>query len=129
MALVACSREEPEVSSGGTPDYRPVALAFAQSLAARDYAKAHAMTSEAYRKRTTVDQLQAAFEAIVPRDWGSVGPVEVGETMTTWPDKQPGDLGWAYVSIGGDVYSEAITVVVASESGAARIRAVEFGRP
>jgi hypothetical protein len=49
--------------------------------------------------------------------------------MTSWPDKQPADLGWAYVSIGGDVYSEAVTVVVTSEEGTPRVRAVEFGRP
>jgi hypothetical protein len=127
LALVACSREGPEVSPG--TDFRKVALEFAQSLAARDYGKAHAMTTGAYRKRVNVDQLRAAFEAIVPLDRDPVGPVAIGETMTAWPDKQPGDLSWAYVSIGGDVYSEAVTVVVASESGAARIREVEFGRP
>jgi len=49
--------------------------------------------------------------------------------MATWPGKQPADIGWAYVSIGGEVYSEAITVVVTSESGEAKIREVEFGRP
>jgi hypothetical protein len=129
LALVACSREESGPSSGGTPDFRRVALEFAESLAARDYAKAHAMTAEAYRARTTVDQLGAAFEAIVPRDWDPAGPIEVGETMTAWPEKQPGDLGSAYVGIGGEVYSEAIMVVVALEHGAARIRQVEFGRP
>ena len=125
LAFVACSREGPEVSPG--TDFRKVALEFAQSLAARDYGKAHAMMCDARRKRVTVDQLRAAFEAIVPAD--PVGPVAIGETMTAWPDKQPGDLGWAYVSIGGDVYSEAIVVVVTSENGAARIREVEFGRP
>jgi hypothetical protein len=49
--------------------------------------------------------------------------------MTSWPSKQPSDIGWAYVSIGGDVYSEAVTVVVTSEQGEAKIREVEFGRP
>ena len=87
------------------------------------------MTSEAYREGTHVDELKAAFDAMVPSDWGRIGPITVGETMTTWPGWQPGDLGWAYVSIGGDVYSEAITVVVTAERGAARIRHVEFGRP
>jgi hypothetical protein len=33
------------------------------------------------------------------------------------------------VSIGGNTYSEAITVVVTSENGQQRIREVEFGRP
>jgi predicted lipoprotein len=127
VALAACSKEEPDVPPG--TDYRKVALEFAQSLAARDYAKAHAMTSAAYRKQMTVDQLRAAFEAIVPTDWGPIGPIEVGQTLATWPDKQPADLGWAYVSIGGDIASEAIVVVVTAENGAARIRQVEFGRP
>jgi hypothetical protein len=126
LLLVACSKEEPGVAPG--TDFRKVALEFAQSLAARDYAKAHAMATEAYRKRTSVDQLKAAFEAIVPLDW-RVGQIAVGETMATWPDRQAHDLGWAYVSIGGDTYSEAVTVVVAAENGAARIRHVEFGRP
>jgi putative lipase involved disintegration of autophagic bodies len=58
-----------------------------------------------------------------------VGPVEVGVTMETWPDKQPSDVGWAYVSIGGEVYSEAVIVVVALESDTLRIRTVEVGRP
>jgi len=129
MVFCACSKEEPKISFGGTSDFRPTALQFAQLLAARDYAKAHAMTSLGYRKRNSVNQLQAAFEAIVPTDWGAIGPIELGLTMTTWPDKQPADLGWAYVSIGGEVYSEAVTVVVTSESGEPKIREVEFGRP
>jgi hypothetical protein len=28
--------------------------------------------------------------------------------METWPDKQPSEVGWDYVGIGGDVYSEAV---------------------
>jgi len=117
------------MSSGNTSDYQQVALEFAKSLAAREYPKAYAMTSQEYHKRNTVDQLRAGFEGIVPIDWGAMGPIEVGQTMTNWPGKQPSDLGWAYVSIGGNVYSEAIVVVVASENGEARVREVEFGRP
>jgi hypothetical protein len=43
--------------------------------------------------------------------------------------KEPSDVGWAYVSVGGDVYSEAVTVVVTLEEGELRGRTVEFGRP
>ena len=110
-------------------DYRGVALAFTQALARRDYAAAHAMTSRRYRQQTSVEQLRAAFEAIVPTDWKTVGPIEVGTTMTQWPGKEPGDAGWAYVSIGADVYSEAVTVVVTLEDDELRVRSVEFGRP
>ena len=87
------------------------------------------MTANEYRKRTTVEQLRTAFETIVPSDWGPMGTIEVGHTMTTWPGKQLSDIGWAYVSIGGDVYSEAVTVIVMLEHGEAKIREVEFGRP
>jgi hypothetical protein len=110
-------------------DYSSFGLEFATALVSRDYATAHAMTSSEYRRSTTVAEMQAAFEAIVPTDWPTVGPLEVVVTMERWPDQQPSDVGWAYVSIGGDVYSEAVIVVVALEAGALRIRTVEFGRP
>ena len=115
--------------SGNALDYREFALVFANSMSSRDYAKAYAMTTKEYREKTSVEQLRNAFEAIVPTDWGTMGPIEVGQAMTSWPGKQRYDLGWAYVSIGGDVYSEAVTVVVTSENGEAKIREVEFGRP
>jgi hypothetical protein len=128
VIVVACSREEPTTPPGDA-DYRRIALEFARSLAAREYPKAYAMTSHGYRQKRTVDDLRIGFEAIVPTDWGAIGPIDVGQTMTSWPGKQPADLGWAYVSIGGDVYSEAVIVVVTSENGEAKIREVEFGRP
>lgn len=87
------------------------------------------MMSHGYRQNRTVDELRIGFETIVPRDWGAIGPIELGQTMTSWPAKQPSDVGWAYVSIGGEVYSEAVIVVVTSENGEVRIREVEFGRP
>jgi hypothetical protein len=127
--ITGCLQEEPKMPSGNTTDYRHIALEFTQSLAAREYHKAYAMTSQQYRKGTTVEQLRIAFESIVPTDWGLFGPIEVGQTMTSWPGKQPSDIGWAYVSIGGDVYSEAVTVVVTLEQGEAKIREVEMGRP
>ena len=117
------------MASINTSNYRKTALEFAKSLAAREYPKAYAMTSQRYQQNNTVDQLRIGFETIVPIDWGTTDPIEVGQTMTNWPGKQPSDIGWAYVSIGGDVYSEAVTVVVTSEYGEAKIREVEFGRP
>jgi hypothetical protein len=117
------------MSSAHGHDYAGVGLAFATALARRDYTAAYALTSSEYQRGTTIAEMQAAFETIVPTDWRTVGPVEVGVTMDTWPDKQSSDVGWAYVSIGGEVYSEAVIVVVALESDSLRIRTVEFGRP
>jgi hypothetical protein len=129
ITLVACSKEEPRLSSANTTDFRQVALLFAKALSAREYPIAYAMTSEQFRRNHTAEDLKAQFEAIVPPDWGAIGPIEVGQTMTHWPTKQQSDLGWAYVSIGGNVYSEAVIVVVTSTNGNPQIREVEFGRP
>jgi hypothetical protein len=117
------------MSGESAGDYKNVALDFTNALATRNYGAAYALTSDEYRDGTSVEAMQAAFEAIVPADWTTIGPVEVGGTMEDWPGRKPSDVGWAYVSVGGDAYSEAVTVVVTLEAGALRVRTVEFGRP
>jgi hypothetical protein len=82
-----------------------------------------------YQDSTSVEGMRAAFEAIVPAGWKPANGIEVGQTMEEWPGKKPADVGWAYVSVGGDVYSEAVTVVVTREGDLLKIRTVEFGRP
>jgi hypothetical protein len=108
---------------------RDAALSFATHLADRAYEAAYALTALDYRQAVSLETLRAEFEEMIPDDWGEVGPVAVEHTMTDWPDKQDADLLWVYVSIGGDVYSEAVTLVVTSEGGEPRIRQVELGRP
>lgn len=110
-------------------DYQLVALEFTKALAERQYAKAYEMTSKEYRNHSTLEKLKTDFEAIVPDDFGPIDPIEVGRTMLNWPGKQSSDIGWVYVSIGGDVYSEALVVIVTMENGAKKIREIEFGRP
>ena len=117
------------MSGESAGDYKNVALGFTNALATRNYGAAYALTSSEYRDGTSVEDMQAAFEAIVPTDWKTIGPVELGGTIEDWPGRKPADVGWAYVSVGGDAYSEAVTVVVTLEAGALRVRTVEFGRP
>ena len=117
------------MTAATTPDIKEVALRFVRALASRDYATAYAMTGRHFQERTTLKHMQAEFEAILPLDWGPTEPIEVGPTMDQWPTKQESDVGWVYVSIAGDVYSEAVSVVVTEESGELAIRDVEFGRP
>ena len=117
------------MSGESAGDYKNVALGFTNALATRNYGAAYALTSSEYRDGTSVEDMQAAFEAIVPTDWTTIGPVEVGDTMEDWPGRKRSDVGWAYVSVGGDAYSEAVTVVVTLEEDALRVRTVEFGRP
>jgi len=129
VAFVACGKQEAGTDSDSPHDYRALALEFVTALAARDYSSAYAKTSNEFKQSMSVNELRLVFETIVPLDW-EFGAIEVTEqTLSSWPTKQPADVGWAYVSIGGDVYSEAVTVVVTLEDGTLRIRKAEFGRP
>ena len=129
ILLTGCSDREPRMPSERAPDYSAVGLKFATALAGRDYPTAYAMTSSDYQSSTTLDEMRTAFEAIVPPEWPKDSRVDVGQVMESWPTKQPSDVGWVYLSIGGDVYSEAVTVVVTREADRLKVRTVEFGRP
>ena len=115
--------------AGSTGDYRSAAIDFVKALANRDYDAAYALTSRNYQRRTTLSAMRKGFETIVPTDWGPMGEIGAGQTMEEWPGKQVDDAGWVYVSVGGDMYSEAVTVVVAREDGALKVREADFGRP
>ncbi len=115
------------ITDGG--EFKEVALQFTEALVNRDYPLAYSMTSKAFKSQFTADQMRADFETIVPTDWQTVGPIGVGEFMQTWPDKKPSDVAWVYVYIGGDEYSEAVTLTIANEDGDLKIRDVEYGRP
>jgi hypothetical protein len=109
-------------------DHKSFAQTFAERLAARDYAAAHPMLTTELQDRLSLAQLRMQFERMCRPGWKFDG-IEVLQTMDDWPDRRSGDLGWVYVSIGGEVYSEAVTVVVAQEQREPRIRELEFGRP
>jgi hypothetical protein len=110
-------------------DFQAVAMKFTEALTDRDYSGAYILLSTEYQNSMNADQLKEEFEKIVPPDWGDTGHIHIGTILDDWPDKQPSDLGWVYVSIGGDVYSEGLTLVLMSENGNARVREVQFGRP
>jgi hypothetical protein len=95
--------------AAGVRDYASVGLNFARALARRDYTTAYAMTSSEYRRSTTIHEMLLAFEAIIPPDWRTVGPVEWVTPWRLGPTSNPRMSDGAYVSIGGDVYSEAVT--------------------
>lgn len=59
----------------------------------------------------------------------AVGPIAVGHTMTSWPGRQVGGLGWACVGLGGEACSEAIIGGVARADARIGIEEVQFGRP
>lgn len=54
---------------------------------------------------------------------------EVITDMEAWPDKKEDDIGWAYVALSGDSFSEAVAVIVKQEDNRLVIRSLEWGRP
>ena len=108
-------------SSDASVDAKPVALAFANHLVARDFAAANAMLATPI----TTAELQTSYDTMV-EPIGKVKAPKLMESMTDWPEKKAGDAGWVYVAIEGESGSEAVTVVV---TGAKKIRSIEWGRP
>lgn len=111
------------------PRARDLALQFGKSLAHRNYNAAYRLTSRELRSEMSAEEMQEGFERVIPPDWGETEPVELSKVMHDWTGRRLGDVMWAYVTIYGDVYSEAITFVVTYEDEQLRIRNLEFGRP
>jgi hypothetical protein len=106
-----------------------VALEFSQKIVAGKFADAHSMLASAISEEISAQQLQAAYEEMVAYRDEIPQFVEVMNILDEWPAKAEGDLGWAYVEIATESYSEAIAVVVAQEQGQIVIREIEWGRP
>ena len=92
-----------------------VAIAFAYALVAGKYKIAHEMLSASLQETISIEHLKEKFETMI--EYGDNPPnyVDVDVAMDDWPGKQESDIGWAYTSIGGDSYTEAVTVIVTQE--------------
>ena len=100
---------------------KTTAVVFAQKLADRDYQAALELCSEELKPSMNENSLGEEFEAIVPLDWGEVDSIRLEEN-----DAFP----FVYITLGGDVFSEAIIVhSFATENGQTKIARFELGRP
>lgn len=102
---------------------------FANALVEKRYGDAISMLAVVLKKSWSEEKLRSRYEEMI--SYGT-GPVKVDghtEFMEAWPDRKPGDIGWAYISLSGSDFAEAITVVVAEENGEPKIRELEWGRP
>ena len=108
-----------------------VAEQFGQLIAKSDFAAAHRFLTQEAQKLHSPDELRKTFEQMTAYAPGPVRQVEVMEdfVLDDWPDKQDGDIASVYVSLVGDGYVEAVSVILAEETGATRIRHLEWGRP
>jgi len=112
--------------------YGQIAVAFASALAQGDFERAHALLSPELRTRLSPAILSEELHAMY-RGYADGEPTGIHYDeqffMTEWPYKEPRDVGWAYVSIVGEGFVEAVTVIVTEVDGTLLIRTVEWGRP
>jgi hypothetical protein len=106
-----------------------VANQFAEDLAKGDFEGAHALLTAGAKLRLPPSELQKQYRAMTDYGSGPATHVQVVQDFASWPGKQRNDVGWVYVAISGDTFSEAVTVVVSRENGLDAIRSVEWGRP
>lgn len=111
--------------------YAQLAVRFAKALASGDFQQAYMLLSPELRVALRPDRLRETYEAMIEYGDGPPTDVELIVTMEQWklPEQRPTDLGWAYVAIAGDGYSEAVTVIVEDAGGGPAIRQLEWGRP
>lgn len=102
--------------------HQSLALEFARALSKRRYVEAHAMCTRDLRSKVSIEKMRSDFEAMIPLDWGPVAPIELVDIGELSPP-------YLYVSLGGEVYSEAITIYLADEDGHLQVDSFELGRP
>ena len=102
---------------------------FARALVALDFSSAHALLSPGFQSVVGPDQLRSNYEEMVDYGGGPATEALLITTMEDWPDRQSNDLGWAYVAIVGEGFSEAVTVIVEEQEHGPCIRHLEWGRP
>ncbi len=122
----AQARAEATFAEAAASPQGTVAAAFARSLMAGDFAGAAAMLAPALRATVTASSLAADYARMIAYGEGPADRVQPVTILETWPDRQAGDLGWAYVAISGPGFDEAVTVVVTTDG---KIRSIEWGRP
>jgi hypothetical protein len=108
-----------------------IAEQFGIQLADGDYTAAHSLLTTEAKEVHSPAALKEAVEEMTAYAPGPIRQVEVmeGAVLGDWPGKQQGDVAWVYVSLVGDSYAEAVSLVLADQAGATRIRRLEWGRP
>jgi len=112
--------------------FSKIAIDFASALVDGYFETAHSLLDPELRQRYSPDDLRN--ELISMYEGYSEGkPTHIyfdkQTVMTEWPDKCIRDIGWVYVSILGNGFVEAVSVIVTENEGEFLIREIEWGRP
>jgi hypothetical protein len=114
-----------------------IALTFARALVGKEYERASSMLSTDLKLSYSPEALRENLEQMIQytgdeSGWPTAVCVVTGadvSDMGHWLNKLPEDFGWAYVSIDGDGYCEAVAVLVSVQRGRLAIREIVWGRP
>ncbi|MBD2490819.1 hypothetical protein [Aulosira sp. FACHB-615] len=108
--------------------YGQVALNFSLALLNHQYEKAHSYLGSAICDEWTPSLLKETYEGMVDYFEISASAMSIDSVETHLPDNDS-DSAMVYVSVIGEVNTEAVIVVVANESGNYLIQKLEWGRP
>lgn len=110
-------------------EHGKVAFQFASAIANSNFPEAYGLLSEEQQNEQSPEMLEEGFKKMIEYRKGPVRHIELINEMMEWPAKEAHDVGWAYVAILGDEFSEAVSVVVSEENTQYKIRKIEWGRP
>jgi hypothetical protein len=113
-------------------DFRQFAIAFATALVERDFKWAEAMSGPPRSNNMSADDIKRCYEAMCGDSVAGKPETVFFDpefSLVDWPAKQPGDVGWAYVTIQGHGMVEAVAVTVAQQQNRLFVRQIEWGRP
>lgn len=122
MMMHGVSQEELE-----TP-YCQVALKFSLALLNHQYEKAHSYLGSTICDEWPPSLLKETYEKMVDYFEIPASAMSVDSVETDLPNNGS-DSAMVYVSVVGEVNTEAVIVVVANESGNYLIQELEWGRP
>lgn len=131
----ALRRHEPEPAPAD-PSANPlarIAVDFASALVDGDFAKARSLLTDELQQTLTPERLRSELYGMF-RGYAEGHPTGIWYEEgcaheEDWPARRPGEVGWVYVGIHGDDFSEAVTVTITRIDDAYRICDVEWGRP
>ncbi|AIE76243.1 hypothetical protein [Synechocystis sp. PCC 6714] len=110
-----------------------LAQLFGNLLTQTDYTSAYALLSPELQQQYSPQTLRKTVEAMI--DYGS-GPIRSAIVMvdcllTEWqyPAMEANDVVWLYVSLEGEDFIEAVSLIVQHWEGKLVIRWLEWGRP
>lgn len=128
--LAGCTRQKP-ASAEHLKMAIVVAEQFGQAIVSSDFEVAHSFLTESAQRIHSAAALKAEVTDMIAYAKEPLQrAVLVKEvTMQEWPDREPDDVAWMYVSLEGVSYSEGVSLVLTSTGKGVGIRELEWGRP